>query len=445
MERSIKFRKTLSVFDAVAITTGVVIGTGIFKTPSIVAANSENGWVVLLIWLLGGFISFIGALCYAELTTTFPHTGGEYHYLTLAFGRTPSFLFAWARMTVIQTGSIAMLAFLIGDYASEVFSLGAYSASLYAGLTIIILTVINIAGISQGKRMQNMLITIIIFGLFSVAAAGFFLTSTPINMGAFSLPTKAALGRAMIFILLTYGGWNEAAYLSAEVHDVQRSMIRVLYYSIGLITAVYMITNFVFLKGLGLSAMSGSEVVAADLMRKVLGEWGAKFISLLIVIAALGTMNAVIITGSRTNYALGQDFALFNFLGHWQERRGTPVNALLIQVIIALALVILGTGTRGGFVMMVEYTAPVFWFFFLLVGISLFVLRQKERNIYRPFKVPLYPLTPILFCGVCVYMLHSSLSYTGKGALLGLIVLAAGIPFLLLNFIRSDHTLGEIH
>ena len=440
MGRIIKSRKTLSVFDAVAITTGIVIGTGIFKTPSIVAADFECGWVVLFVWLLGGVISFIGALCYAELTTTFPHAGGEYHYLTLAFGRTPAFLFAWARMTVIQTGSIAMLAFLIGNYASEVFSLGAYSASLYAGLTIVILTSINIAGISQGKWIQNILITIIVIGLLSVAAAGFSLTSTPINMGAFSFPTRASLGKAMIFILLTYGGWNEAAYLSAEVHNAQRSMIRVLYYSIGLITAVYMITNFVFLKGLGLSAMSGSEVVAADLMRKVLGEWGAKFISLLIVIAALGTMNAVIITGSRTNYALGQDFAVFSFLGHWQERRGTPVNALLVQVIIALVLVILGTGTRGGFVMMVEYTAPVFWFFFLLVGISIFVLRQKEKNIYRPFKVPFYPITPILFCGVCIYMLHSSLSYTGKGALLGLIVLAAGIPFLLLKFPYSFHT-----
>ncbi|GAF88145.1 unnamed protein product, partial [marine sediment metagenome] len=168
---------------------------------------------------------------------------------------------------------------------------------------------------------------------------------------------------AMIFILLTYGGWNEASFLSAEVREPHRNMIRVLFFSIGIITAVYIVINFVFLLGLGLSDMSGSEAAAADLMRRSLGAKGAVFVSLLIVMAVLSTMNGTIITGARTNYALGRDFALFGFLGHWKQRGSTPVNALLLQGAIALVLVLVGTGTRSGFVTMVEYTAPVFWFF----------------------------------------------------------------------------------
>ena len=433
MDNSAPSGKTLSVLDAVTVIVGVVFGAGIFKTPSLVAANSGSEWTALSMWLVGGIVSLIGALCYAELSTAYPHAGGDYHYLNRAFGSTPSFMFVWARMTVIQTGSIAMWAFLIGDYASEVFSVGGYSPSLYACLTIIILTVINIAGIRPGVRMQKILLTSILAGLLLTVIAGFTLVSSSVPSKPASLPNASALGGAMIFVLLTYGGWNEAAFLSAEVRNPERNMVRVLFYSIGVITSIYLVINYVFLKGLGIAAVSGSEVVAADLMRRALGERGAQFISFLICIAALSSMNGVMITSARTNYALGRDFSFFRFLGQWDEKRSTPVNAVLLLGGVSLVLVLLGTGTRSGFVMMVEYTAPVFWFFFLLVGISLFVLRRTDPDTARPFRVPFYPFTPILFCAACAYMLRSSILYTGKGALIGIAVLIAGTPFLLLK------------
>lgn len=425
--------KTLSVSDAIAIIVGVVIGAGIFRTPSIVAATTGNEYTALFIWLMGGVVSLIGALCYAELSSTYPHSGGDYHYLNRAFGSGPSFMFVWARMTVIQTGSIAMWAFLIGDYASQVLKMGTFSSSWYAGLTIIILTSINIAGIRPGVNMQKALISFVVLGVLFVVAMGFTFTSPPDPQKSGLFPGAAAMGSAMIFVLLTYGGWNEGAYLSAEVRDPKRNMLRVLLISIGIITAVYLIINYIFLKSLGLSAVSESEAVAADMMRHVLGNKGAIFISFLISVAALSSMNGVIITTARTNYALGKDYSLFHFLGHWNEKGSAPVNALLFQGGVSLALVILGTFTRSGFVTMVEYTAPVFWFFFLMTGISLFVLRRKEPGTVRPFKVPFYPLTPLLFCLVCIYMLQSSIAYTGKGAIVGIIVLLAGLPLLLMK------------
>jgi amino acid transporter len=184
--------------------------------------------------------------------------------------------------------------------------------------------------------------------------------------------------------------------------------------------------------------MAKSQAVAADLMRRAVGEPGAAFISLLIAISALGSMNATIFTGARTNYALGQDFSLFSFLGRWHHRANTPSQALLVQGVISLALVLLGSLTRKGFETMVDYTAPVFWFFFLLSGVSLLVLRVKEPHVPRPFRVPLYPLIPILFCLSCGYLLYSSLVYTGMGAMVGVAVMAVGVLVLLWMQRRSS-------
>jgi amino acid transporter len=437
LEKGIVPKQTFSVTDTIALIVGVVIGIGIFKTPSMIAANTGRTDVFFLAWLAGGIISLIGALCYAELATAYPHTGGDYHYLTRAFGRKVGFLFVWSRMTVIQPGSIAMLAFVFGDYLSQILPLGHSAHSLYAALSIAILTALNLMGAQKGKWTQNLLTAIKLIGLFSVVVVGMMFPSSPSPIVAVDPNPETSFGLAMVFVLLTFGGWNEAAYISAELHEVQRNMVRALLWGIGIITVVYLLMNLAYLRGLGLREMGQSEVVAADLISRILGQRGAKFISLLIVISSLGAINASLFTGCRTNYALGQVFSLFGFLGRWHGRSNTPTNALLFQGAIALVLVLFGTLVRKGFVTMVEYTAPVFWCFFLLTGLSLFVLRIKEPEVTRPFRVPLYPFTPLFFCMTCVYMLQSSVAYTGVGALVGLAVLLAGA--LLLLIIRVGH------
>lgn len=425
----------LSVLDAVALIVGVVVGAGIFRTPSIVAANSGSETALLLLWILGGVLSLVGALCYAELATTYPHAGGDYHYLTRAFGRPLGFLLGWARLSVIQTGAIAMQAFLIGDYLSEIARLGPFSSSWYAGLVVLALTCTNVLGLRQGKWTQNILSGVIVLGLVLVCAVAFVFGPRPTGLPTATPSGLAAstAGLAMIFILLTYGGWNEAAYISAELRDGGRSLVRALVWSIGIITAIYLLANLAFLRGLGLERMAASEAIAADLMRVSLGEGGAQVVSMLIAVAALSTMNATIFTGARTNYALGQDFRPFRALGTWRPAANTPANALWVQGAVTLALILLGSFTRSGFATMVEYTAPVFWFFLLLVGLSLFVLRRNDREIERPFQVPLFPVLPLLFCAMCLYMLHSSLVYTGIGALVGVAVLVLGVPVFLLG------------
>jgi basic amino acid/polyamine antiporter, APA family len=423
-------RQSIGLIDAIALIVGLVIGAGIFETPALVAANTNSESAILQVWLLGGVISIIGALCYAELATTYPHIGGSYDYLKRAFGQSIATLFAWARMSVIQTGSIALLAFVLGDYASQILPLGNFSAGIYAALAIALLTALNILGVKHSKRLQNWLTITTILGLLAIIIIGL---TFPLGTSSPALATTAprSWGSAMVFVLLSYGGWNEAAQISAEIDNYRRNIVRSLLWGLGIITAVYVLINLAYLKGLGLTGMAQSPAVAADLMRQAFGEPGAKFISILVVICTLDSINATIFTGARTNFALGQDVAAFRWLGVWQDRHSTPTAAYLFQGAISLALVGLGLVTRDGFKTMVDYTAPIFWFFFLLSSISLFVLRVRDPDRPRPFRVPLYPILPLLFCAACGYLLYSSLVYTGTGAIVGVVVVALGIPFVI--------------
>ncbi len=428
-------RASLSVFDGALMMVGIIIGIGIFKTPQLVAMFSPNEWTFVAVWVLGGLATLIGALVYAELAAAYPSTGGEYHFLTRALGQPVGFLFAWARTTVIQTGAIAAVAFVFGDYAQQLYSLGSYGPAIYAAIGLLVLTFINIAGTYQSKTAQNALSLALVAAMLLMVVIGFMNAGTRPSAAAAAVggPGYSMIGLAMVFILLTYGGWNEAAYLSADVRNVGRDMVRILLTGTAIVTTVYVLVNVGYLMVLGLEGLRKSDAIAADVMRTAFGTGGAVIVSVIVCVAALSTMNASIFTGARLYHALGQDLSLSR-LKVWDSVRNNPRNAIILQSVIAMVLVCFGALARDGFKAMVEYTAPVFWFFLLLVGISFFVLRRRDKNQPRPFRTPFYPVTPALFCAICAYLLYSSLVYTGRGALFGVAVLLAGIP--LLGFLR---------
>ena len=425
----------LSVSDGVILMCGMVIGAGIFKAPSIVAANTSSAMWFLGAWVLGGLISLCGALVYAELASRHPDTGGEYAFLSRGWGRGTAFVFAWSRMTVIQTGAIAAVAYVFGDYASEILRLGEKSSAIYAAIGVVALTALNVAGTVESKTLQKIMQYLLFAGLLFIGIAG--LVSGGEAAKAPESAAGGAFGLAMIFVLLTYGGWNEAAYLGGEVQDARRNMLRVLIGGIAIVTVLYLLVNLGYLMALGLGGMKASQAVAADVMRVVVGDRGAVVLSLIVCVAALTTMNAAIFTGARTNYALGRDFPMFGGLGHWRESGSTPANALLLQGVIALVLVAASSVTPDGFTAMVAYTTPVFWTFFLLTALTLFVFRTREKTAPL-FQVPLYPVIPILFCLACVYMLYSSINYVrfavsfGVPVLAGIVIMVLGIPLYLL-------------
>jgi amino acid transporter len=230
----------LSRGDAILVIVGIVVGAGIFKTPSLVASIAGSATVALLLWVAGGAISLVGELCYAELVTAYPHPGGDYHYLRRAYSKGTAFLFAWSRMMVLQTGSIALLAFVFGDYASQLFPAGPRSSAIFAGVLVVFLTAINFLGLREGKWTQKILTTAEIAGLLLVIAAGLTMTAAAGGPGPAAAPApdapRGTIGLALVFVLLTYGGWNEAAYISAEMRGRRRSLARALLWGIAIIT-----------------------------------------------------------------------------------------------------------------------------------------------------------------------------------------------------------------
>jgi len=427
-------RGGFTIAGTTAVIIGIVVGTGIFRLPPLVAANAAGESQFLLFWVAGGFVSLMGALCYAELSSTLPDAGGEYHFLRKAFGPAAGFFFSWGRMTVIQTGSIAIVAYILGDYMTGVYNLGPYSSSLYAAFTVIALTGINITGTLYSQRTQNILVLLITAGILLLSVAALVHPETtgylpaPFSGSGGGILTGGTPGMAMIFVLLTFGGWNEAAYLTGEMHNVRKNIVKSLVTGIAVITILYLIINMAYLKVLGFERLQQSDTVGYALAEALFGRRGATLIVAVIIVSALSTANATIITGARTNYAMGRDYPLFGRMGRWSHIRSAPVAALIVQGTITLALIIAGAWAKQGITAMVDYTAPVFWGFFFLTTLSLFIIRKKYPEKVGGFKTPLYPLPPLIFLITCGYMLYSSLTYTGLGALTGIAVLACGIP-----------------
>jgi APA family basic amino acid/polyamine antiporter len=437
----------LSTFDAIMITVGIVIGAGIFQTPTLVAGIAGSPALMLAAWVLGGLLSFIGALTYAELATTYPSAGGDYTFLTRAYGKDLSFLFAWARSTVICTGSIALIGFILGDYLTRLFDLGRYSSALYAALATLALTAVNLVGLRSSSRMQNALGILEVGGVLLVGLVGMTVEAAPLapERAATMNPeaSSGAFGLAMVFVLLTYGGWNEAAYVSAEVRGGARAVYRTLVWSIGVITAVYLLFVLGTLHGLGFEGLKASHAVGVDIIERALGPVGGQLVGLIVAISALTSMNSTMLVGARSNYAVANDWPAFGFMGQWRGERNTPVVGLLVQTAIALGLIAFGAVEQNGFAVMVEFTAPVFWFFFMLSGIAVFVLRRRDPQATRPVRVPLYPVVPSIFVLTCAYLFYSSIAHARSehAGYVALLVMASGaVVWLLIRPLRAGRS-----
>ena len=283
----------------------------------VAGVTGDAGWMLAL-WVAGGVVSLLGALCYAELASTYPHAGGDYHFLTRAFGRDLSFLYAWARAAVINTGSIALLAFVFGDYMSRIVNFGANSSALWAVLLVIVLTAVNLASVRASMRTQNLLTIIEVLGLIAVCIAGILVTpAVSVAPWFATVPASGMLGLAMVFVLLTYGGWNEAAYISAELKGGPRAIVGTLVISILILTTLYVAFNAALIRGLGVAELAQSKAAPADLIVRAFGSFAGEALSIVVAVAALTSINATMLVGARTNYALGRDWTALRLLGGW--------------------------------------------------------------------------------------------------------------------------------
>jgi amino acid transporter len=439
----------LGLWDAVSIIVGIVVGTSIFRTPAIIFDKAGGGWTAIGLWLFGGMLAWCGAVCYAELATTYPRDGGDYEYLNRAYGPWCGFLFSWAQLTTVISGNIAIMAYAFADYAARLWPAGGNRPIAITVAPVIVLSALNLAGVEAGKVTQNLLTATKIIGLSALVVAGLLVQAKPqaevTNIGQHS----ASLGLALVFVLYAYGGWAHAAYVAAELRDQRRNLPRALMLGIVGITVVYLAVNGAYLAGLGYDRVRHAQTPAADVMELAVGPWGGRAVSLVVMLSALGAINGMILTGTRIYAVWGADYPALAWLGAWNRRSGAPISAILVQAMIAVVLILL-VGTEmgrdtfdatlrrvglsgmpweeyfGGFETLIAGSAPIFWGLCLLTGAGLFVLRAKDPARERPFRVPLYPLPAVAFCGTCVFMLWSSLMYARWLSLIGFIPLALG-------------------
>ena len=421
-----KPKRELSLFDSTCLIAGIIIGVGIYQTAPDVARGAGSWWGVLAIWLVGGLLSLVGALGYAELASAYPHEGGDYVYLSRAYGPQAGFLFGWIQTTIVRPGDIAVIAFAFATYGRTLYDpLGGTSflhgQRVYACAAILVLTLINIAGVRQGKWVQNVLTVVKVAGLLAII--GVALAGPQARMDHVAVE-PFPLSIALILVLFTFGGWNEMAYVAAEVKRPQRNIVRALILGTVSVTGLYLLLNGAFLHGLGYPGLATSDAVAVDAVSAVLPRVGARLVSALICISALGVVNGLIFAGSRISYAVGSDHRVFRVLGRWDPKTGTPVRALLVQAGIAIGVVLI----LGSFVDAVIYTAAAVYSFYAATTLAVIVLRRRDRQVARPYHMAGYPVTPAIFAAVCAFLVYSAIAYKPWIALASVGVLMLGLP-----------------
>jgi APA family basic amino acid/polyamine antiporter len=425
-------KKELTLFDSTCLIVGIIIGAGIYETAPDIARSVQNWWGVPLLWITGGLLSLAGALCYAELATTYPRAGGDFVYLSRAYGRWAGFLFGWIQLVIVRPGDIALMAFIFARYARQLYdplagAKGWYAQAMYlvyACAAVVVLTLINLAGVRQGKWTQNILTVVKTIGLAVIIIVGLTARAAPAEQTQTSPPWSPTLPVAMIMVLFTYGGWNEMAYVAAEVKDPKRNILRALILGTVGVMVLYLLANASFLHSLGHEGMGASAAVGVDAIKGLFGEYGSRIFAVIICISALGAINGLIFAGSRISYAVGKEHKLFGFLGGWHGRRGTPVWALVMQGIIAVVVII----AFGSFERTILYTAAAVYCFYFATSASVIVLRHKDPKVERPFKVTGYPLTPIVFAAVCGLLIYGGATYRPLETAISLGILLTGMP-----------------
>lgn len=401
--------RQLTLLDSTCLIVGIIVGVGIYQMAPTIAGGMPGAVSLLALWAVGGLLSLCGALGYAELASAYPREGGDYVFLTRAYGPWAGFLFGWIQLTVVRPGDIAIVAFAFATYARVLIDPQATDAHglalrLYACAAVVVMTAINVAGVRAGKGVQNALTILKIAGLLAIVGVA---VAAPAGGAAVPRVDSVPPHVALIMVLFTFGGWNEMAYVAAEVRDPRRNIARALVLGTVAVTALYLAVNAALLYTLGYAGLTASKAVAVDAIATVFADSGGRIIAALVCVSALGAVNGLVFTGARISYAVGADHRAFRVLGRWDARTGTPVRSLVAQGAIAAALVL----ALGSFIETVLYYAAVVYAFYLATSVAVIVLRFREPYVERPFRVPLYPVPTLVFAAVCGFLIYGAVTY----------------------------------
>jgi APA family basic amino acid/polyamine antiporter len=421
-------RRTLGSRDLTLLVIGNVIGSGIFIVPPAVLNQAGSVPLALSAWLVGGVLSLAGALAYGELGAMDQSSGGLYAYIRDAYGRFPAFLYGWTLFFVIGSGTVATLVVAAAAYMGQFAALTALDRKLIAIALIVIMSAISVRSTRQSASVQNWS-TGIKVGAILVMSAILLVLGKGAGPGAtpFVAPTAAspvaAMGLAMIAVLWAYEGWQYVTFVAGEAVEPQRTLPRAIAIGTAALVAIYMLANVAYLVALGPAGVAASERVAGDATAAVLGPWAATAIAVAIVISMYSAAHATVITVPRVYFSMARDRAFFSKLAEVHPRYGTPAFAIIASSVWTAVLAWTGT-----FEQLLTYVVFVGWIFYGLGAAAVIVLRFKRPAAPRPFKVPGYPLTPLLFVLAAAALVGNTIVSQPMQAAIGLGVVLVGSP-----------------
>jgi APA family basic amino acid/polyamine antiporter len=420
--------RALGWWETTSIAMGIMIGTAIFIVPAEVTRHVGSPAAALGVWTAGGLLSLFGALSFAEMAAMMPQAGGQYVYLREAYGSLVSFLCGWAFFLAAQGGGISVLAVGFAEYLGEFFRMTPWQQKAAAAAAIFLFTIINYRGVKEGGRVQSLLTGVKVGAIVALIILGFVLVRG-VDAEPAPLATRsgggfvASFGVALVGVLWAFEGWNTCTFAAGEVKNPQRDLPLALILGTMAVIALYLALNLVYYRVLTLQEVARSTRVGADAAVSIFGRAGAQFVSLLIIISTLGSLNGSILAAPRVYYAMAKDGLFFRWCADIHPQYHTPHWALIVQGIWAVLLVLMGTYEE-------LFTFVVFagWVFYALTGYAVIVLRRKLPDLPRPYRVFGYPWVPMAFVLASVWFIVNTLIEKPVESGFGALMVALGVP-----------------
>jgi len=426
-----KLCRVLGVADGVALLIGITIGAGIYSTPQIIAGYLSHFNIILLLWVIVGIFVFISGLIYAELGTRLPTTGGEYIYISRVFGPYAGFMFGWAQLFIIRTSPAAGLAIIAADYLGYFIKLSSLAHTLVALSVIAVLGSLNYIGIKQASYYQKISSFLKVVGLFALVIIGLILMQNHENLLSTRAVSTGSLGpignlvAALMLVFFTHTGWDRVGYVAGEMKNPKRVIPFSLIVGISIIVIVYVLTNIIYHRTLGMEGMRQSTIVASDVATVLIGPIGAGFIALLVIISTTGSINGTMMSATRVYYAMARDGLFFKWLDFVHPKFRTPTRAILVHCLWAAVILLV----RRKFETIAAGMVFAILIFLLFNTVALFKLRKKTIGGKEVFRVPLYPFLPSLFFVGILALLVFRAVFEWQRSLVDIAFIASGLPF----------------
>jgi basic amino acid/polyamine antiporter, APA family len=416
--------RSLGSIDSALIVIGIVIGSGIFILPNVVAEALPSSGAILAVWAISGLLSYFGALAYAELGAMMPETGGQYVYLREAYGPLSAFVCGWTFFLAVLAGGTAFLAEGFSLYLGSFVHLSPLASKGVAFSLVLTLSAINYVGLREGVLVQRVFTSLKIGGILLLIGSAFRVPSAPqVSQIAHPSISVAHFGTAMMACLMAYNGWTYISFVAGEVRTPERTLPRALNLAIASVIVIYLMANGAYLRLLSVHEIASSDRVGATLATRTLGPYGAAIISVIVLISIVGAINGCIITGARIPFAQSRDGLFFKSFGVVHPRFHTPAFAIMIQA--AWACVLLATGS---YKTLYSYSIVAGWIFYTMTVGAVLVLRRKLPDLPRPYKMWAYPYTMVVFVAVSLWFILNSFATQPVPSLCALAIAGSGVP-----------------